>query len=42
VLLEIICCRKSVDFDLRDEEAILEEWVYQCFESCELSKLVKK
>jgi hypothetical protein len=41
VLLEIICCRKSVDFDLREEEAILEEWVYQCFESCELSKLVK-
>ncbi|XP_059432972.1 G-type lectin S-receptor-like serine/threonine-protein kinase LECRK3 [Corylus avellana] len=40
VLLEIICCRKSVDLDLPEEEAILEEWVYQCFESCELSKLV--
>ncbi|KAE8099806.1 hypothetical protein FH972_017759 [Carpinus fangiana] len=32
---------RSVDFDLREEEAILEEWVYQCFESRELSKLVK-
>jgi hypothetical protein len=40
VLLEIICCRKSVDLDLPVEEAILEEWVYQCFESGELGKLV--
>jgi hypothetical protein len=40
VLLEIICCRKSVDHDLSEEEAILEEWVYHCFESGELGKLV--
>jgi hypothetical protein len=40
VLLEIICCRKSVNQDLSEEEAILEEWVYQCFESGELGKLV--
>ncbi|KAE7996440.1 hypothetical protein FH972_001166 [Carpinus fangiana] len=30
----------SVDHDLPEEEAILEEWVYQCFESGELGKLV--
>ena len=26
VLLEIICCRKNVDFNFPEEEAILEEW----------------
>ncbi|KAE8099807.1 hypothetical protein FH972_017760 [Carpinus fangiana] len=31
---------RSVDHDLPEEEAILEEWVYQCFESGELGKLV--
>uniref|UniRef100_A0A7N2LUY5 Receptor-like serine/threonine-protein kinase n=1 Tax=Quercus lobata TaxID=97700 RepID=A0A7N2LUY5_QUELO len=40
VLLELICNRKSVDWDLPEEEAILEEWAYYCFEACELSKLV--
>uniref|UniRef100_A0A7N2N296 non-specific serine/threonine protein kinase n=1 Tax=Quercus lobata TaxID=97700 RepID=A0A7N2N296_QUELO len=40
VLLELICYRKSVDWDLPEEEAILEEWAYYCFEACELSKLV--
>ncbi|XP_059431453.1 G-type lectin S-receptor-like serine/threonine-protein kinase LECRK1 [Corylus avellana] len=40
VLLEIICCRKSVDQNLPEEEAILEEWAYQCFESGELGRLV--
>uniref|UniRef100_A0A2N9EYK6 Protein kinase domain-containing protein n=1 Tax=Fagus sylvatica TaxID=28930 RepID=A0A2N9EYK6_FAGSY len=40
VLLEIICCRKSVDSDLPENEAILEEWTYDCFERGELSKLV--
>ncbi|RVW85292.1 G-type lectin S-receptor-like serine/threonine-protein kinase LECRK1 [Vitis vinifera] len=40
VLLETICCRRNVDWSLPDEEAILEEWVYQCFEAGELGKLV--
>ena len=40
MLLEILCCRRSVIPDLSDEEAILEEWVQQCFEKNELSKLV--
>ncbi|XP_059431457.1 G-type lectin S-receptor-like serine/threonine-protein kinase LECRK3 [Corylus avellana] len=40
MLLEIICCRKSVDQNLPEEEAILEEWAYQCFESGELGRLV--
>ncbi|KAL6345915.1 hypothetical protein AAG906_025195 [Vitis piasezkii] len=40
VLLETICCRRNVDWSLPEEEAILEEWVYHCFESGELGKLV--
>ncbi|KAL5555690.1 hypothetical protein UlMin_037926 [Ulmus minor] len=39
VLLEIICCRKNVMWDLPEEEAILEEWAFDCFESGELLKL---
>ncbi|XP_057969869.1 G-type lectin S-receptor-like serine/threonine-protein kinase LECRK3 [Malania oleifera] len=41
MLLEIICCRRSVNFSLSDGEAILEEWVYSCFEAGELGKLVE-
>ncbi|XP_056168073.1 G-type lectin S-receptor-like serine/threonine-protein kinase LECRK3 isoform X1 [Syzygium oleosum] len=40
VLLEIICCRRSVDWSLPDDEAVLEEWVYSCFQAHELEKLV--
>ncbi|XP_017239986.1 G-type lectin S-receptor-like serine/threonine-protein kinase LECRK3 isoform X2 [Daucus carota subsp. sativus] len=40
MLLEIICCRKGVDFSLSEEEAVLEEWVYQCFQNNELAKLI--
>ncbi|KAL6346138.1 hypothetical protein AAG906_025418 [Vitis piasezkii] len=40
VLLETICCRRNVDWSLPEEEAILEEWVYHCFEAGELGKLV--
>ncbi|XVF61853.1 hypothetical protein PTKIN_Ptkin08bG0167400 [Pterospermum kingtungense] len=40
VLLEIICCRQSVDWSLGEEEAVLEEWVYQCFEAGELRQLL--
>ncbi|KAI6691921.1 hypothetical protein NL676_019631 [Syzygium grande] len=40
VLQEIICCRRSLDWSLPDEEAVLEEWVYSCFQARELEKLV--
>ena len=40
VLLELICCRKSLDWDRPEEEAILEEWANYCFEARELGKLV--
>ncbi|XP_059640245.1 G-type lectin S-receptor-like serine/threonine-protein kinase LECRK3 [Cornus florida] len=40
VLLEIICCRRSVDWSLPEDEAVLEEWVYNCFNACEMGKLM--
>ncbi|KAJ4715258.1 Receptor-like protein kinase 1 [Melia azedarach] len=40
MLLEIICCRKKMDACLRDEEIILMDWVYQCYEADEFEKLV--
>ncbi|XP_052194296.1 G-type lectin S-receptor-like serine/threonine-protein kinase LECRK3 isoform X2 [Diospyros lotus] len=40
VLLEIICCRSCLDWSLPEEEAVLEEWVYDCFEAGELGKLI--
>ncbi|GMI86673.1 receptor-like protein kinase 1 [Hibiscus trionum] len=40
VLLEIICCRRSVNWSLGDEEAVLEEWVYECYQAGEVWKIV--
>ncbi|XP_027178530.1 G-type lectin S-receptor-like serine/threonine-protein kinase LECRK3 [Coffea eugenioides] len=40
VLLEIICCRKSLDWSFSEDEAVLEEWAYHCFKAGELHKLV--
>ncbi|KAI3427488.1 Protein kinase domain-containing protein [Psidium guajava] len=40
MLLEIICGRRSVDWSLPEDEAVLEEWVYSCFQAGELDKLV--
>ncbi|KAI3730478.1 hypothetical protein L1987_61648 [Smallanthus sonchifolius] len=40
VLFNILCCRKNVDNSLPDTEAILEEWVYGCYEAGEVLKLV--
>nr|GEU51757.1 G-type lectin S-receptor-like serine/threonine-protein kinase LECRK3 [Tanacetum cinerariifolium] len=40
VLFEVLCCRRSVENNFPVNEAILEEWVYDCFEADELSKLV--
>ncbi|XP_021833209.1 G-type lectin S-receptor-like serine/threonine-protein kinase LECRK3 [Prunus avium] len=39
VLLEIICCRRNVDWSLPEEEAILDELASHCFENGELGKL---
>ncbi|KAH0714500.1 hypothetical protein KY284_007405 [Solanum tuberosum] len=41
VLLELICRRKCVDMSLDENEAILEYWVYNCFDAGELDKLVR-
>ncbi|KAE7998291.1 hypothetical protein FH972_002850 [Carpinus fangiana] len=40
MLFEIICCRKSVDWNLPEEESVLDEWVCDCFQSGNLTKLV--
>ncbi|KAL6227913.1 hypothetical protein ACLB2K_001867 [Fragaria x ananassa] len=40
VLLEIVFCRRNVDWSLPHDEAILDELVYHYFESGELRKLV--
>nr|XP_043620090.1 G-type lectin S-receptor-like serine/threonine-protein kinase LECRK1 [Erigeron canadensis] len=40
VLFSILCGRKNVDNSLPVEEAILEEWVYDCYASGEVYKLV--
>ncbi|KAH0998134.1 hypothetical protein GBA52_021998 [Prunus armeniaca] len=40
VLLEIICCRRNVDWNLPEGEAILDELAYNYFERGKLGKLV--
>ena len=40
VLLEIVCCRKNLDHSLPEDQVVLEEWVYECFEGSELGRLV--
>ncbi|GMN47016.1 hypothetical protein TIFTF001_016196 [Ficus carica] len=40
VMLEIICCRKNLSWGLSEEEAVLEDWAYDCFQNGELPKLV--
>uniref|UniRef100_A0A2K2AC54 Bulb-type lectin domain-containing protein n=1 Tax=Populus trichocarpa TaxID=3694 RepID=A0A2K2AC54_POPTR len=40
MLLEITCCRKNVDWLLPEDEAVLEQWVYQCFQDGDMDKLV--
>ncbi|XXG65317.1 hypothetical protein AAC387_Pa05g3048 [Persea americana] len=41
LLLEIVCCRRNVEMRAGDDEKILSQWVYDCFEDSELGKLVK-
>ncbi|KAF8376741.1 hypothetical protein HHK36_004221 [Tetracentron sinense] len=40
LLFEIICCRKKIDISLVDDEIILLDWVYSCYDDGELGKLV--
>ncbi|KAK8705880.1 hypothetical protein V6N13_049466 [Hibiscus sabdariffa] len=40
MLLEIICCRKCVDFEM-EEEAILTEWAFDCYNEGMIEKLVE-
>ncbi|XXG65314.1 hypothetical protein AAC387_Pa05g3047 [Persea americana] len=40
VLLEIICCRRNVEIEAKEEEKILCDWVHDCFQAGELEKLV--
>ncbi|KAL9459425.1 hypothetical protein AB3S75_002761 [Citrus x aurantiifolia] len=41
VLLEIVCCRRCLDQNLPEDQVILEEWVYQCFENGNLGQLIE-
>ncbi|MBA0850001.1 hypothetical protein Goshw_023881 [Gossypium schwendimanii] len=40
MLLEIICCRKCVEVEM-DEEAILTEWAFDCYNEGMMEKLVE-
>uniref|UniRef100_A0A803KM02 Non-specific serine/threonine protein kinase n=1 Tax=Chenopodium quinoa TaxID=63459 RepID=A0A803KM02_CHEQI len=40
LLLEIICCRRSVCMDISEEGAILTDWAFDCFQSNTLAYLV--
>ncbi|KAL9462354.1 hypothetical protein AB3S75_000373 [Citrus x aurantiifolia] len=40
MLLEIVCCRKNMDEKLRDEEVVLIDWAYHCYEAGEVQNLV--
>ncbi|KAM0003376.1 putative protein kinase RLK-Pelle-SD-2b family [Helianthus debilis subsp. tardiflorus] len=40
LLFNILCCRRNVDNSLPEHEAILEDWVYECYEANEVLKLV--
>lgn len=41
VLLEIICCRRSVDLEVPEDQVVLANWVFNWFENGEVGKLVK-
>ncbi|XP_062099730.1 G-type lectin S-receptor-like serine/threonine-protein kinase LECRK1 [Humulus lupulus] len=42
MLLEIVCCRRSVDMDVPEDEAVLANWVYDCFVAGEMERLVEE
>ncbi|TYJ45705.1 hypothetical protein E1A91_A02G074500v1 [Gossypium mustelinum] len=40
MLFEIICCRRRTETNVPDNEAMLVDWVYDCFKANEVNKLV--
>ncbi|KAG9448671.1 hypothetical protein H6P81_008636 [Aristolochia fimbriata] len=43
VLLEIICCRRNLEVDdVPEDEIILSDWVYKCFRTGQLVKILKR
>ena len=42
MLLEIICCRKTIKLDALKKEMFLSEWVYDCLKHNSLEKLMEK
>ncbi|XP_057837439.2 G-type lectin S-receptor-like serine/threonine-protein kinase LECRK3 [Cryptomeria japonica] len=42
MLLEIICCRKTINLDAPENEMFLSQWVYECLKHNSLDKLVEK
>ncbi|GMJ03567.1 hypothetical protein like AT5G24080 [Hibiscus trionum] len=41
MLFEIVCCRRSVEADVPENEQVLVHWVYDCFKANEVEKLVR-
>ncbi|KAK4753690.1 hypothetical protein SAY87_001794 [Trapa incisa] len=42
LLLELICCRKSCDFEMVDEaRMVLSDWVYDCYHEDRLDEIVE-
>lgn len=41
LLLEIICCRRSVDTEVGEERAILTDWAYDCYQGGMMHALVE-
>ncbi|KAK8480323.1 hypothetical protein V6N13_149597 [Hibiscus sabdariffa] len=41
MLFEIVCCRRSVEADVPENEQVLAHWVYDCFKANEVEKLVR-
>ncbi|XP_043810243.1 G-type lectin S-receptor-like serine/threonine-protein kinase LECRK3 [Manihot esculenta] len=41
MLLEIICCRRNVDMHVPDDQVVLANWVYDCFEANQLDQLIQ-
>ncbi|GLJ05465.1 hypothetical protein SUGI_0018640 [Cryptomeria japonica] len=42
MLLEIICCRKSLKLDVPENQILLDSWIYECLEHGNLSQLVEQ
>ncbi|XVE60154.1 hypothetical protein DITRI_Ditri05aG0104900 [Diplodiscus trichospermus] len=41
MLFDIICCQRSVEANVPKNEAVLAHWVYDCFNTNEVKKLVQ-